>query len=165
MIDSNGFRPNVGIIICNKLGQLLWAKRIRQNAWQFPQGGVFKHEVPEEALYRELWEEVGLQANQVKVIAKTSDWLKYDLPKSMIHYGRLPLCKGQKQQWFLLELLAENEQLSLYNSASPEFEEWRWVDYWFPLRRVVAFKRKVYRQVLQEFAPAVFNHFRCQSKR
>ena len=60
MIDSNGFRPNVGIIICNKLGQLLWAKRIKQDAWQFPQGGIKEAEPPEEALFRELSEEVGL---------------------------------------------------------------------------------------------------------
>ena len=60
MIDEHGYRPNVGIIICNAMGQVLWARRIGQNAWQFPQGGIKRGESPEKALYRELQEEVGL---------------------------------------------------------------------------------------------------------
>ena len=78
MIDADGFRPNVGIIIANSQGQLLWARRVGQNAWQFPQGGISKGESPEQAMYRELDEEVGLQPEDVEIIAQTEGWLKYD---------------------------------------------------------------------------------------
>lgn len=157
VIDEKGYRECVGIILVNLQHRIFWGQRIgNQNAWQFPQGGILKHEIPEEAVYRELWEEIGLQSQQVKMIAKTKDWLKYNLPKAMIHQGRLPLCKGQKQIWFLLEMLVTDEQIVLERTNTPEFTAWRWVDYWYPLRRVVAFKRTVYRQVLKEFAPLVF---------
>ncbi|HAN28877.1 MAG TPA: RNA pyrophosphohydrolase, partial [Haliea salexigens] len=70
MIDSEGFRPNVGIILANDAGQLLWARRIGgRDAWQFPQGGINRGETPEEALYRELHEEVGLAPEAVNVVA------------------------------------------------------------------------------------------------
>ena len=71
MIDSDGFRPNVGIILANSMGQVLWARRIGQNAWQFPQGGINEAETPEEAMFRELKEEVGLSPEDVEVIAVT----------------------------------------------------------------------------------------------
>ena len=77
MIDSDGFRPNVGIVLVNTRGQVLWARRIGQNAWQFPQGGIKPDEAPEEALYRELQEEVGLVEADVKVLARTQGWLRY----------------------------------------------------------------------------------------
>ncbi len=75
MIDSDGFRPNVGIILANEAGQVLWARRINQEAWQFPQGGINDRETPEEALYRELNEEVGLEAGDVRILACTRGWL------------------------------------------------------------------------------------------
>lgn len=165
VIDEDGYRECIGIIIVNRRRNVFWGKRLGHlDAWQFPQGGVFKHEIPEEALFRELWEEVGLQPNHVRVIAKTVNWLTYDLPKEMVRQGRLPLCKGQKQQWFLLELLADDDTISFDSTASPEFDKWRWVDYWFPLRRVVPFKRNVYRQALREFAPHVFKGIRYRTR-
>lgn len=82
MIDKDGYRPNVGIVICNRKGQVLWARRIRQNSWQFPQGGVDYGETPEDAMYRELYEELGLQKSDVRLLASTRFWLKYRLPKA-----------------------------------------------------------------------------------
>ena len=82
MIDSEGYRPNVGIVICNRRGQLLWAKRIGQSAWQFPQGGINEDETIEQALFRELEEEVGLRGNDVSVLHQTTEWLRYDLPNN-----------------------------------------------------------------------------------
>ena len=82
MIDSEGFRSNVGIVICNRQGQLLWAKRIGQSAWQFPQGGIKRSESVEEALFRELDEEVGLSEADVQILHQTEDWLHYRLPEN-----------------------------------------------------------------------------------
>ena len=110
MIDSNGFRPNVGIIICNKLGQLFWAKRIKQDAWQFPQGGIKETETAEEALFRELSEEVGLCKDDVRILSQTSEWLKYRLPKPYIRQRRGRTCIGQKQKWFLFKLKEDVEK-------------------------------------------------------
>ena len=84
MIDEDGYRPNVGIILCNKQGDVLWARRIGQDAWQFPQGGIKEFESPEDALYRELAEEVGLQKQDVEVLGSTRGWLRYRLPRRMI---------------------------------------------------------------------------------
>lgn len=153
MIDSEGFRPNVGIILANQCGQVLWAKRIGQDAWQFPQGGINVDETPEQAMYRELYEEVGLQPGDVRVLACTRGWLRYRLPRRLMRKDSRPLCIGQKQKWFLLELLSPDEQVKVDLSESPEFDDWRWVSYWFPVGRVVAFKRDVYRRAMKELAP------------
>lgn len=153
MIDSDGFRPNVGIILANQCGQVLWAKRIGQDAWQFPQGGINVDETPEQAMYRELYEEVGLQPEHVRVLACTRGWLRYRLPRRLMRKDSRPLCIGQKQKWFLLELISPDEQVKVDLSDSPEFDDWRWVSYWFPVGRVVAFKRDVYRRAMKELAP------------
>ncbi len=153
MIDVDGFRPNVGIVICNRLGQVLWARRIRQNSWQFPQGGVDAGESPEDAMYRELYEELGLSRSDVKLMGVTKFWLKYRLPKRLIRWNEEPVCVGQKQKWYLLSLNKEHsEHIEFNRKGHPEFDDWRWVSYWYPVRQVVAFKRDVYRQVLTYFA-------------
>jgi putative (di)nucleoside polyphosphate hydrolase len=155
MIDSDGYRPNVGIILCNDEGHLLWAKRIGQDAWQFPQGGIRSHETPEEALYRELKEEIGLDSHHVTILGHTRDWLHYDLPKRFVRHGTQPVCIGQKQVWFLLRLLGTNEDVKLDLGKIPEFDGWRWVDYWYPIDEVVSFKQEVYRNALEELAPLI----------
>lgn len=154
MIDPDGFRPNVGIILANDAGQLLWARRIGgRNAWQFPQGGINRGESPEEALYRELQEEVGLTPQTVRVLSVTRGWLRYRLPRRFIRRGQSPMCIGQKQKWFLLQMLAGDEAVRLDANEKPEFDHWEWVSYWYPLNQVVPFKREVYRRALKELAP------------
>lgn len=155
MIDEEGFRSNVGIIISNKLGQVLWAKRKRQNAWQFPQGGIHPEEKPEEALYRELYEELGLAMSDVELIGCTRGWLYYRLPEHFLRHHIQPLCIGQKQKWYLLRLISGEEKIQLNATETPEFDRWRWVNYWYPLKQVIAFKRHVYRRALEELAPLV----------
>src|SRR5256885_4094555 len=71
MLDRDGFRPNVGIILLNQKNQVFWGKRIRTHSWQFPQGGIDRGETPEQAMFRELHEEVGLMPNHVRVVART----------------------------------------------------------------------------------------------
>lgn len=156
MIDAKGFRPNVGIILCNQDNQVLWARRVGQDAWQFPQGGIREHESAEQALYRELHEEVGLRPEQVEIIGRSREWLAYRLPRHLLRHDRKPLCIGQKQRWFLLRLTGSEEDVRLDRSDKPEFDHWRWVEYWHPLQEVVSFKRNVYRSALQEFEPLLF---------
>ena len=156
MIDSDGFRLNVGIILANQFNEVLWARRIGQNSWQFPQGGIKVTETPDEALYRELHEEVGLQASDVEIVAKTKGWLRYRLPKKMIRHNSLPLCVGQKQKWYLLRMHSEDSMVSMNTSSNPEFDQWQWVSYWYPLGQVVSFKREVYRRAMKELSTDLF---------
>jgi putative (di)nucleoside polyphosphate hydrolase len=153
VIDPDGFRPNVGIILTNDAGQVLWARRINQDAWQFPQGGINPDETPEDALYRELNEEVGLEREDVEILACTRGWLRYRLPQRLVRTHSQPLCIGQKQKWFLLRLVSNEQRVRMDLTGKPEFDGWRWVSYWYPLGQVVTFKREVYRRALKELAP------------
>lgn len=155
VIDSDGYRLNVGIILINDHGRLFWARRVGQNAWQFPQGGIRSDESPREAMFRELHEETGLHSHHVEIVGSTRGWLKYQLPKHLIRRGVLPLCIGQKQRWFLLRMLGSDQDVRLNMSGKPEFDGWRWVSYWHPLKEVVSFKRDVYKKALNELAPLV----------
>jgi putative (di)nucleoside polyphosphate hydrolase len=152
VIDTEGFRANVGIIICNKQGQVFWARRYGQHSWQFPQGGIDQGETAEQAMYRELYEEVGLKKTDVNILAVSRNWLRYKLPKRLIRKGSDPVCIGQKQKWFLLQLSCQEKDVNLAASGHPEFDDWRWVSFWYPIRNVVSFKRDVYRKVLKEFS-------------
>ncbi len=157
MIDANGYRLNVGIVIANASGQVFLGKRINQNAWQFPQGGLNDQENLEATVFRELLEEVGLEQNKVHIVGHTRQWLKYKLPKKLIRSTE-PLCIGQKQKWFLLRLTGNDADINLNVGKKPEFDDWKWVNYWFPLSQVVHFKREVYRRALKELAPLFYGN-------
>jgi len=154
VIDGDGYRPNVGIIVANDQGQVLWARRVGQDAWQFPQGGINSNESVEEALYRELKEETGLDPDQVEIVGSTRGWLRYKLPRRMLRQNASSFI-GQKQRWYLLKMLAEDTAISFTHSDTPEFDHWRWVSYWYPLGQVVSFKQEVYRKAMKELAPGI----------
>ena len=156
-IDRHGYRANVGIVLCNARGQLLWAKRAGMDAWQFPQGGIRPRESPERAMYRELHEEVGLLPQHVEVLGSTQRWLRYRLPRDLVRWHVRPVCLGQKQIWFLLRLLADENLVRLDGGRRPEFDHWRWVEFWEPAREVVSFKQQVYRRALSELEPLLQN--------
>jgi putative (di)nucleoside polyphosphate hydrolase len=155
-IDSQGFRANVGIILMRDGGELFLGGRRDGRGWQFPQGGVQRNERPEEALYRELHEEIGLERADVELVAGTRGWLHYRLPRQYVRRRGSPVCIGQKQRWYLLRMLSDESRLNFQATPEPEFESGRWVDYWSPVREVIYFKRTVYAQALQELGEQAF---------
>jgi putative (di)nucleoside polyphosphate hydrolase len=94
MIDPDGYRPNVGIILLNAHGHVFWARRIGRDGWQFPQGGMRSDETPIEAMYRELEEETGLRPQHVEVLGATPGWLRYRLPPRLVRLGNQPVDRG-----------------------------------------------------------------------
>jgi putative (di)nucleoside polyphosphate hydrolase len=152
MIDKDGYRPNVGIVLCNARNEVFWGKRIRQHSWQFPQGGIQQGESPEQAMYRELMEEVGLEPRHVHILGRTRNWLRYDVPRNWLRHDSRGQYRGQKQIWFLLRLMGRDCDVSLRASAQPEFDAWRWSEYWMATDLVVDFKRDVYRAALSELS-------------
>jgi len=155
-IDPQGYRANVGIILSAENGSVLLAGRMGNSGWQFPQGGVNVDESPQQAMYRELREEIGLGEEDVDLLGSTREWLKYQLPERFIRKGSEPVCIGQKQIWFLLKLTSPESHVRLDTMGDPEFDRWRWVDYWRPVKEVIFFKRQVYIQALDELGPTLF---------
>lgn len=153
MIDPDGYRPNVGIVLMNDDQRVFWALRSSNDGWQFPQGGMNTDETPIEAMYRELREETGLDRRHVELLGSTPGWLRYRLPRRYQRHYSKPLCIGQKQVWFLLKFLADDSVIDLRSCAHPEFCDYRWVDFWYPADNVIRFKRKVYRQALSLLEP------------
>jgi putative (di)nucleoside polyphosphate hydrolase len=153
IIDRDGYRANVGIMLCNGAGQLFWGRRAGMDAWQFPQGGIRPNEEVRSAMFRELREEVGLLPEHVEVLGKTRDWLRYDLPARFVRSNGRPVCIGQKQVWYLLRLVVDDRHVRLDTSRRPEFDHWRWIEFWRPAAEVVDFKREVYRRALGELEP------------
>lgn len=157
VIDDEGYRLNVGFVITNDQQQVFWGKRAaKSNGWQFPQGGIKEDETELDAMYRELREEVGLGPNDIDVVAKSKQWLSYELPEQFRRYDSQPLCVGQKQRWFLLKLVVPDTAFRLDLARRPEFVEWRWVDYWYAVDNIIDFKRDVYMKALTEFEQYIF---------
>ena len=155
-LDQDGYRPNVAIVVHNCSGQVLWARRSQRDGWQFPQGGVERDETAEQAAFRELYEEVGLEPEHVRLVGRTQAWLKYEVPFGAKRTSRRPTqFKGQKQLWFLFQMLGHDSDVCLNRVSRPEFDSWRWVDYWDPVDKIVAFKRHVYILALTELEPFV----------
>lgn len=155
-IDEQGFRANVGIILTDGMGRVLIAGRRGRGGWQFPQGGIRPQESVESAMFRELREEVGLTPDDVELVGMTSGWLYYRLPERYIRREQRPLCIGQKQRWFLLQLTGSLDRLRFDTTDEPEFDRCRWVDYWRPVKEVIYFKRPVYVRALRELGPLAF---------
>jgi len=155
-IDSEGFRANVGIILADSDGRLMLAGRAGSKGWQFPQGGVLVGEEPEEAMFRELHEEVGLSSADVEMLGVTADWLRYRLPDKFVRRNSEPLCIGQKQRWFMLRLVSSPDKFRFDLGEQPEFDRVRWVDFWRPVNEVIYFKRRVYARALHELGSTVY---------
>ena len=148
------YRPCVGIVLFNNNNQVFIARRndVGRQSWQFPQGGIESNETAEDAVYRELYEEIGLLPHHVDLIGVTQDWLHYDVPTKFRRLRETGF-RGQKQMWFLFKMLAEDSDIRLDLGEKPEFDCWRWVDYWTPVHQIISFKRNVYRRALTELEP------------
>ncbi len=133
VIDNNGFRLNVGIILTNGTGQLFWGRRVGQEAWQFPQGGLQDQEDVQQALFRELQEEVGLTQEDVVLLAESKEWLSYRLPKRLVRSDYSPYLHWSKTKMVFIAPSKWRENIKLDRSIKPEFDNWCWVSYWFPL--------------------------------
>lgn len=158
MLDREGYRPNVGIILVNQKNEVFWGKRIREHSWQFPQGGINHGESPVQAMFRELHEEVGLKPEHVRILGRTRNWLRYNVPDNFVRRESRGYYKGQKQIWFLLRLVGKDSDVSLRATNHPEFDAWRWNRYWVPLDAVIEFKREVYLQALNELSKIIFRN-------
>lgn len=156
MLDREGYRPNVGIILVNTRNEVFWGKRIGEHSWQFPQGGIKHGETPEQAMFRELHEELGLRPEHVHILGRTRHWLRYDVPRHWVKREWRHVYKGQKQIWFLLRMVGRDCDVSLRATDHPEFDAWRWSEYWVPLESVIEFKRQVYRDALSELSRLLF---------
>jgi putative (di)nucleoside polyphosphate hydrolase len=156
VIDPDGFRANVGIVLMRGGSEVFLGRRTGGRGWQFPQGGVREGEQLEEAVYRELHEEVGLLRGDVALVGQTRHWLRYRLPARYVRRHQQPVCIGQKQRWFLLRLMRDDAQFDFTSTSEPEFDSWRWADYWEPVREVIYFKRPVYARALTELAQLAF---------
>lgn len=152
MLDKDGYRPNVGIILLNARDEVFWGKRVREQSWQFPQGGIKRGESPEKAMYRELEEETGLKPEHVRIVGRTREWLRYEVPEQWVRRDWRGNYKGQKQIWYLLRLTGRDSDVDLRASGHPEFDAWRWHPYWIPLESVIEFKRGVYQSALEELS-------------
>ena len=150
MIDEDGYRLNVGIVLKNAEGLVFWGKRKGEDSWQFPQGGIYEAEEVEVAMYRELNEELGLLPQHVRIIGRTKDWLYYDVPSA--HYYRTSgkLYRGQRQIWYLLEFVGKDNDIDVTYHKEQEFDAWRWIDFWQPKDLVIDFKKNVYQKALDE---------------
>jgi len=167
MLDREGYRPNVGIVLLNARNEVFWGKRVGQHSWQFPQGGIAHGESPEQAMFRELHEEVGLLPEHVQIIGRTRDWLRYDVPEEYLrrqHATRVHRAayRGQKQIWFLIRLIGLDTDIQLRATEHPEFDAWRWVPFWIQLDAVIGFKREVYQLALSELARYLAKGVRMQ---
>ena len=155
-IDTQGYRANVGIIVADGSGRVLIGGLVGRNGWQFTQGGIRPEESVEDAMYRELNEELGLVPEDVEPLGLTRDWLRYRLPERFIRRQETPVCVGQKQRWYLLRLLTDPKRVRFDATEAPEFDRCRWGDYWRPVKEGIYFTRQVYGRALNELGPLAF---------
>ena len=148
-MDKKNYRKGVGIIIVDSKGQFFLGKRIGKEAWQFPQGGIDEGESPENALYRELYEETGLKKETVEILAKSNKWLVYHIPHIFQRHNKK--LDGAMQKWYLLILIDNDSKINLDASGHAEFDDWKWGDKKTAIKSVIRFKRDVYKSILNEF--------------
>ena len=148
-IDAEGYRANVGIILMNSDKRLMLGRRIDSKGWQFPQGGIDEGETPEQALYRELYEETGIKKDKVEIISISRKWLVYHIPHVYQRFNKK--YDGAMQKWFLLKFVGDNQDIDLNVFNHAEFDGWKWADKKTAINNVIRFKKGVYESIFNEF--------------
>jgi putative (di)nucleoside polyphosphate hydrolase len=145
------YRPGVGMMLLDAQKHVFVAKRIdtTSEAWQMPQGGIDEGESPRIAAMRELREETGV--TKAEIITESADWLTYDLPANLIPKIWKGRFRGQKQKWYVMQLIGDDEQINI-QTEHPEFSEWKWVKAHELPGLIVPFKRELYSRLIEEFA-------------
>jgi putative (di)nucleoside polyphosphate hydrolase len=150
MSEVLGYRRGVGIMLLNNAARVFVGRRIdTPGAWQMPQGGIDDGETPQQAVLRELEEEVGTR--KAEIVAEAKNWLRYDLPEPLQGRAWGGGYRGQEQKWFALKFLGDDGDIKL-DRHEPEFEAWRWAARGELLTLIVPFKRKLYESVIAELA-------------
>ena len=148
------YRPCAGIMLANREGQIFVGKRIDNpgaEAWQMPQGGIDDGEAPRDAALRELTEETGIAADLVDILAQSADEYYYDLPEELAAQIWKGKYRGQRQHWFLMRFKGDDSAINIATKHA-EFSEWKWTDPASVPMLIVPFKKRLYEQVLEEFA-------------
>ncbi len=153
---SGKYRPCVGIVLI-KNGMVFAAQRIdnKSSAWQMPQGGIEDNETPRKAAFRELREETGIPKENVEIISQSTDWIKYDLPKNLVPKLWGGKYVGQKQIWFAVNYLGLDEDINI-NTENPEFCAWRWMKKEEIEKKIVPFKKSVYKKIFDDFSRKIY---------
>jgi len=153
-IEKLPYRKCVGVMLVNVRSEVFVGQRIDTPtpAWQMPQGGIDAGETPRDTALRELHEETGIAPDLVRIEAETDGWLHYDLPHEIVPRTWGGCYRGQEQKWFLARFTGGDDQIDI-DTAHPEFSRWRWLPADQLLDQIVPFKRAVYRDVLDAFAP------------
>ena len=157
----SGYRAGATAVVCNGQGEVLLCQRSNpaegNRRWQFPQGGINPGETPRQAMLRELAEETGLAANEVKITAWLDRWLNYDIPRELCDKSKKDI-KGQYQAWFLLSV-EDEVRIDLARASDREFDDWRWAPPTTAIERIIAFKRDNYAVALHHFATSAMGAF------
>ena len=145
------YRKSVGIMIINNDKKILVGRRLDHPSgfWQMPQGGIDDSENPEEAVWREMMEEIG--TNKAELIRVSTQWIKYDIPSETLQtlpWGHKYV--GQTQKWFAFRFTGNNKDINV-QTKNPEFSEWKWTNIDSIIDNIVPFKRNVYGAILEEF--------------
>ena len=145
------YRRCVGMMILNNKNEILVGRRLDHPSgyWQMPQGGIDLDENPEEAVWREMMEEIG--TNNASLIHISDNWLNYDIPKDTLE--KLPWGKtyvGQTQKWFVFRFTGQDSDINV-RTDNPEFSEWKWSKYESLVNNIVPFKREIYKRIINEF--------------
>jgi putative (di)nucleoside polyphosphate hydrolase len=150
------YRPCVGIMLVNRDGQVFVGQRRdnHQDAWQMPQGGIDEGEAIIPAALRELWEETGVPADLVTVVAQTAEPIPYELPVDIVPRFWGGRYRGQAQTWVLMRFLGRDDQIDIA-TVHPEFSTWKWVAPKDLVPGIVSFKRDVYARVVDELGPLI----------
>ena len=148
---SDKYRRCVGIMILNNNNEILVGKRLDHPSghWQMPQGGIDENENPEEAVWREMQEEIG--TNNAILIKESEQWINYKIPKETL--ATLPWGHnyiGQTQKWFAFRFNGNESEINV-GTENPEFSAWRWSQHNLLVENIVPFKRNTYEKILEEF--------------